>query len=181
MVYGLIDYTQLLQRLKTHDQEAFAILYQHARKRLYVLAYSITNDEAASKDIVQDFFIDFWENKLYLNITQTLEGYLLFSIRNRALKFNRAKLTQQKHTQSMALPSNTGFFSRLEHKELKNELFQAIGRLPPMAEKVFKMHYLDHLSHAQIADQLHISKSTVSSHMDRALKELRNGLKNTNT
>jgi RNA polymerase sigma factor, sigma-70 family len=180
MVYGLIDYPRLLQRLKSHDQEAFTVLYQHARKRLYVLAYSITNDEAASKDIVQDFFVDFWENKLYQKITQTLEGYLLFSIRNRALKYNREKASQQKQAQALPLPSNAGFFSRLEHRELKNELFQAISRLPPMAEKVFRMHYLDHLSHAQIAEQLHISKSTVSSHMDRALKELRTGLKNTN-
>ncbi|MGC4233631.1 MAG: sigma-70 family RNA polymerase sigma factor [Niabella sp.] len=179
MTYGLLDYSQLLQRLKHHDQEAFNILYEHARKRLYVLAYSITNDEAASKDIIQDFFIDFWENKLFLNITKTLEGYLMFAIRNRALKYNQAQASLLKRTQSLPLPSNAKFLNRIEHKELKTEIFQAIGRLPPMAEKVFKMHYLDHLSHAQIAEQLHISKSTVSSHMDRALKELRIVLKNT--
>lgn len=179
MTYGTLDYTQLLQRLQQQDLNAFNILYERARKRLYVLAYSITADEAASKDIVQDFFIEFWENKLFENVTQSLEGYLIFSIRNRALKYNRAQASLLKNVQSLPVPSNVKMMNGIEHNELKNEIYEAIGRLPPMAEKVFKMHYLEQLSHAQIAEQLHISRSTVSNHMTRALKELRVVLKNT--
>jgi RNA polymerase sigma-70 factor (ECF subfamily) len=179
MTPALFDYTNLLQRLQQHDLDAFNILYSRSRKRLFVLAYSITADDAVSKDIVQDFFIDFWENRRYEHIKQSLEGYLIFAIRNKALKYNRAQASLLKKAQSMPLPAAVAATHVIEHRELEREIDQAISLLPPMAGKVFRLHYLEHLSHLQIAEQLGISKSTVSSHMDRALKELRVTLRNT--
>ncbi len=177
MATDYTDYTMLLVQLRQHDLSAFDRLFRHARKRLYVLAYSITKDAEAAKDVVQEFFIDFWQNRRYDNIQHSLEHYMLFAVRNRALKHNRNQASLARKNEFLPEMSATTTLSSLEQAELKKEMDAVIDRLPPMAGRVFKLHYIEHLSHAQIAEQLGISKSTVSSHMDRALKELRVTLK----
>ncbi len=170
-------YTILLVQLQQHELAAFDHLFRHARKRLYVLAYAITTDREAAKDIVQEFFIDFWQNRRYENIQHSLEHYMLFAVRNRAIKYNRNKTSISRKNELLPEISTETTLNSLEQAELKKEMDEAIGRLPPMAGKVFKLHYVEYLSHTQIAEHLGISKSTVSSHMDRALKELRVTLK----
>ncbi|QEH41552.1 RNA polymerase sigma-70 factor [Chitinophaga sp. XS-30] len=170
-------YTILLTQLQQHDLAAFDHLFHHARKRLYVLAYAITQDAEAAKDIVQEFFIDFWTNRRYEHIERSLEHYMLYAVRNRSLKHNRHQASLAEKTQLLPQNSATTTLHHLEQAELKQEMDRAIRQLPPMAGKVFQLHYIEHLPHAQIAEQLGISKSTVSSHMDRALRELRTVLK----
>lgn len=171
------DYTILLAQLRLHDPVAFDTLFRQARKRLYVLAYSITGDPEASKDVVQEFFIDFWANQRYAHIEHSLEHYMLFAVRNRALKYIRNQASTARKNQLLPERSPETLLNNLEQEDLKLEMNRVIAQLPPMAGKVFQLHYIEHLSHAQIAEQLGISKSTVSSHMDRALKELRATLK----
>jgi len=172
------DYTILLVQLQQHSLAAFDELFHLARKRLYVLAYSITHDTDAAKDIVQEFFIDFWENRRYERIEQSLEHYMLFAVRNRSLKYLRSQAAAARKNQALpGRPAETSL-NHLEQEDLRKEMDKAIEHLPPMARRVFRLHYMEHLPHAQIAEQLGISTSTVSSHIDRALKELRVTLKN---
>lgn len=178
MAIGNSNYTLLLARLRQHDPAAFDDLFHHARKRLYVLAYSITGDPEGAKDVVQEFFIDFWVHRRYENIEQSLEYYMVYAVRNRALKYVRKQASLAR--KNLLLPEKLAgaIPVSLEQAELKREIDNAIDQLPPMAGKVFRLHYIEHLSHIQIADRLGISKSTVSSHINRALKELRVTLKN---
>lgn len=178
MATGNTDYTSLLAKLRQRDLSAFDELFHLARKRLYVLAYSITGDSEGSKDLVQEFFIDFWVNRRYEHIKHSLEHYMLYAVRNRALKYIRSQASLARKRQQLPERSTALIFNNLEQAELKKEMDDAINRLPPMAGKVFRLHYIEHLSHIQIAALLGIRKSTVSSHIDRALKELRNALKN---
>jgi RNA polymerase sigma-70 factor (ECF subfamily) len=51
-------------------------------------------------------------------------------------------------------------------------LAAAIAALPPQCRRVFTLHKLQGLSHAEIATKLHISRSAVEKHMGVALKHL---------
>ncbi|SEM45478.1 RNA polymerase sigma-70 factor, ECF subfamily [bacterium A37T11] len=42
-------------------------------------------DEAAAEDLVQTIFIEFWQKQLYLQIEESLEGYLFRAVHNRSL------------------------------------------------------------------------------------------------
>lgn len=176
------DYDILLKRLKLLDWDAFDYLYSHTRVRLYILAYTILKDETAAQDLVQDLFIDLWERKLFLNIQSALKTYLMRAVRNRAYVYLEKLATQKKlkiqfdYLEGKQHSTN----NKVENDELSKELDKAIAKLPPMSAKVFKLHYLHQLSHSSIAEQLQISKSTVSGHMDRALKILRSELKKMN-
>lgn len=172
------DYTQLLARLKAHDPAAFDQLYTHARNRLYVLAYTMVQDSEVARDLVQELFADLWEKQLYRQIHESLIAYLLQAVRNRSLHYLRKQQNRQRLLQLLPRGAESIMPVPLENAELNKTIQAAIDELPPMAAKVFRLHYIEHLSHAEIALQLGISKSTVSSHMDRALKSLRSTLKN---
>jgi len=170
------EHQQLLEALKANDKEAFLRLYLHFRKRLFATAYLIVKDTETAKDLVQDFFIDFWQNQRYQNIQAALQTYLTHSIKNRALNWKKKQEAIARLRQSMTLRRSEETPYYLEHEELNREIAKAIHELPPMASRVFELHYIERLSHKEIAEQLRISKSTVSSHLDRALKELRKKL-----
>jgi RNA polymerase sigma-70 factor (family 1) len=171
------EYNHLLVRLKLRDLTAFNELYKTSRNRLLVLAFYITDNEEAAKDLVQEFFIDLWEKTLYNNIEGSLKNYLIASIRNRAINYQKKQGTINALKSHLQPGSEKPIVYDIENEELKTKIEFAIQQLPPMASKVFRLHYQEHLSHKEISRMLQISTSTVSSHIDRALKELREVLK----
>jgi RNA polymerase sigma-70 factor (family 1) len=177
MLKSNADHQKLLEALKSNDKEAFQQLYKHFRRRLFVVAYLILKDVETTKDLVQDFFADFWENQRYNNINIALQTYLTHAIRNRAVNWKKKEevISRLRQSADMRRLGQTSY--PIEDKELNKQIYKAINQLPPMALKVFEMHYIDRLSHNEISEHLGISKSTISSHLDRALKELRNSLK----
>jgi len=170
------DNALLLKSLSNRDLKAFEYLYHHTRNRLYVLALSIVQDEEAARDLVQDLFIDLWYFRLFETITVSLNAYLFQSVRNRAYNYKEKARTQDKLKQAY-IPQAAETHFPLENEELGMIIQAAIDQLPRMAGQVFRMQYIDKLTHVEIAARLGISKFTVSSHMDRALKKLRAELK----
>jgi RNA polymerase sigma-70 factor (family 1) len=171
------DNELLLQRLRNNDLKAFEYLYRNSRNRLFVLALSILKDEYAARDLVQDFFIDLWYFRIFETVTTSLNAYLFQSVRNRAYNYREKLQTQEKLKQGYITPGQDMMRYPLENEELGELINRAIDRLPTMAGKVFRMQYIDKLSHVEIAEKLGISKHTVSNHIARALKELRASLK----
>ena len=53
--------------------------------KLCIYAVQLTDSFEMAEDIVQDFFIYFWEKKYYLKINQNLRYYLYLSVRNAAI------------------------------------------------------------------------------------------------
>lgn len=79
----------LLKQLKARDIRAFNYLYTHNRKWLYVLAFSILKDKRDAQELVQELFIDFWQEALHQHITSSIKSYLSKAIKNKAYNFTR--------------------------------------------------------------------------------------------
>lgn len=176
---GSIDYSQLLRALKAFDLDAFDMLYLNTREKLFTYSFSILKDETAAQDLVQDFFIDFWENKLFLNINTGLIGYLMRSVRNRSvdyIKKEQHRKRQQKDYEELEA-QKVEVNDKIAIQEMGQELNTALSKLSPMQGKVFQLHYIEKLSYKEIAEQLHISPATISNHISGALKILRQELK----
>ena len=176
MLDNYSDNAILLKALSRSDLKAFEYLYQHSRNRLYVLALSILRDEDAARDLIQDLFIDLWYFRIFETVTISLNAYLFQSVRNRAYNYKDKIRTRDKLKQKYVLQEAETYYP-LENEELGKIIQGAIDRLPKMAGRVFRMQYIDKLTHVEIAEKLGISKYTVSGHMDRALKKLRAELK----
>jgi RNA polymerase sigma-70 factor (ECF subfamily) len=65
----------------------------------------------------------------------------------------------------------------LEFNELKVKIELAISNLPDYCRKVFEMSRFEELKNREIAEKLAVSQKTVEAHLTKALKILRNELK----
>ena len=60
----------------------------------------------------------------------------------------------------------------LEGRQRLHRVAAMVASFPPQRRRVFTLHKLEGLSHAEIAQQLGISRSAVEKHMSAALKQL---------
>ncbi len=177
MAKNYLDENVLLRSLKNKDSKAFEYLYNESRNRLFLLVVSIVSDAEVAKDIVQEFFVDFWHHELYNKVRVSVKSYLYTALNSRALMHLRGERSYAKMIDTLTPYDHSATYYPLENEELKKELYKAINKLPPTAQRVFRMHYIEHLSYAEIAGMIGISISTVGNHIDRALKGLRADLK----
>lgn len=174
----------LLEQLKAEDQRAFDQLYHTYRHWLLVSAITILRNETEAEEVVQEFFIDFWQNQRYNNITvytgNFMKNFLFVSIRNRCFNHlardetRRRRFSRIMLTDKFSLPLN-----HLENEELRNRLDSAIKQLTPGQSAVFKMAYLSNKTRKEIAAEMGISTETVKKQIALALKTLRDYLKET--
>jgi len=73
-------------------------------------------------------------------------------------------------------PDHSEVIKRIENRELRSEIRQAIDELPDKCKEVFKLSYLHDMKNKDIADVMGISLRTVEAHMYKALKILREKL-----
>ncbi|HEU4555551.1 MAG TPA: sigma-70 family RNA polymerase sigma factor [Chitinophaga sp.] len=180
----------LLEQLKAEDPGAFAFFYGKYRKYLMIAATSMLGNEVEAQDLVQEFFIDFWERQLYMRIDPAQSKNREMVIRNYVHKvvYNRCidKLAQRKTQEQRiaqipvpdeAVPPQIRMEADERHRELLWSLNTAIARIPPLSAQVFELSYIQHKSRMEIALQMGVSPHTVKNQLLRAMKILRSHLK----
>ncbi|SEW04739.1 RNA polymerase sigma-70 factor, ECF subfamily [Chitinophaga sp. YR573] len=85
----------LLKQLKTRNIQAFDYLYTSNRKWLYVLALSIVKNKLVAMELVQEMFIDFWQQALDQYAIPSIKSYLSNTLKNRAYNFIRNKCSHE--------------------------------------------------------------------------------------
>ena len=78
----------ILGRLE-NDEKAFKELVDAYYTPLCVYSVQFTDSLEVSEDLVQDFFVRFWEKKLYRTVNGKLKQYLFNSIRNASIDYLR--------------------------------------------------------------------------------------------
>lgn len=76
--------------------ENFERLYSEYKPRFIIIARSYIRNNMAAEDIVTDSFLYFWENKDKLNITTTIQAYILGSVKHGCLEWLRNQKTDSK-------------------------------------------------------------------------------------
>lgn len=168
---------ELLAALKTGSVEAFDHFYHLYREWLLITAMTILQDEEEAQELVQEFFIDFWQHALYkrigLSTITTLKNFLFVSIKNRCLNRISKDETRKKRLSWLQHPPYVTPDTRLEKSELRAQLEGAINLLPLKQSQVFRLAYQEHKTRKEIAAVMDISEETVKKHVASALKTLR--------
>lgn len=170
----------LLAKIAAGDEQAFALLLDQYRGRVFshVLTYVKIYDEAI--EIVQDIFIKIWVQRERLTEVNDFPAYLFIISRNylvsaiRKRVMDRVILQDEDMLHEIIRPDNT-----LETKELEKYIADAVAQMPPRQRMVFNLSRHARLSQEEIAAKMNISKRTVKFHMTAALNSLRLFLKDT--
>jgi RNA polymerase sigma-70 factor (ECF subfamily) len=168
----------LVKLLQTDALQAIQLIYKKYHLPLFHTAYRILSTEEEAKDVVQEVFIKFWESRLRLEISSSLQAYLHRAVINTALNH----LQKNKKTFSTSLEksyqiSNPATAQPMMKEELEEAIQRAIQGLPTRCRLVFSLNRYEGLSYKEIAASLSISTKAVEKEMMKALKLLRKYLK----
>jgi RNA polymerase sigma-70 factor (family 1) len=171
---------ELLTRISGGDEAAFAQLFNVWHQRLGAFIYRLTESPTLTQEIVQDVFLRLWLKRHLLGEVKDVKAYLFTAARNQTFNSLR-KIARQRNGQAQLLESlslsENHPQEEMDTLEVYTQLLdQAVQRLPNQQQKVYLLHRRQGLSHAQIAEQLHLSVETVKKHMQLALKALRQDL-----
>ncbi len=157
------------------DREAFRLLFETYKDRVYSVAYySFGGDEAAASDITQQIFL-----KL-MNAIGQFRGESQFTTWLHRLVVNACIDEQRKRRRFEGLEAirmiqrsdRRSQERRFERRELADSVKVAIGELKPKFRMPVLLKYVEGLSYEEIAEVLGCSKGTVASRLNRGHKEL---------
>lgn len=135
-----MTYIYNIEKIKKGDETEFHLFFNHFYPKLMSIACRFVDEEEA-KDLVQDIFIAFWEQKASLK-ANNLESFLHRWLQNRCINHlkhqevvsayeakiriaeARAKYMQENSDKNTTL-------LHLQHQELRLQIEEAINKLPP--------------------------------------------------
>jgi len=170
-----------MREIKADNMFAFDLLYKKYSKKLFRFAHSILKSTEESENILQDVFLNLWENRNKVENNSAVKYYIFTTAYNSSITLirRRARETQFiEHLKSLQELNEEPVNIEVEYNELKSRLAEIIDLLPERQKEVYILHKVEGIKYKEIADRLNISVNTVENHMSRALKTIRKNLGN---
>ncbi len=161
------------------DKSAFEQVFRAYYQPLCNYAVPLIKDVDEAEEVVQNVFFNIWNKRGELEVT-SLKSYLYRAVRNdclNKLKHGKIKAVYAEDYKKTANSTFDDASKTLQAKELNRHIQEAIGALPEQCGIVFRMSRFENLKYSEISEQLGISVKTVENHMGKALKVLRQRLK----
>lgn len=170
-----------IKKIQDGDMGEFERLFKKYYEPLCRHAFNILNDMDTAEDLVQEFFYQFWKNRMALTVRLSLNAYLYQSIRNNALRHlehlavrkNYAEKVFSGHQDTSMDPAPTD----AELHDLTRVIENTLNQMPERCSRIFRMNRFDGKKYREIADILSISVKTVEAEMGKALQIFRKSLK----
>ncbi len=171
---------ELLDRFRKDDQSALKFLFDSYHVSLCVLAYRLVKDREAAKDVVQEVFVKFWKNRKATDINTSIVAYLKRAVINTSL--NHIEKYQHYSKVQLDQLNKPPQVQSSDHDQASNELSmlleEAVSKLPVRTRAVFILIRSEEMTYKEAAASLDISTKAVEKEMMKALKLLREMLKN---
>lgn len=139
---------------------------------LCLVAFSIVKDKDIAKDIVQDFFVSFWNKRDTISISTSFEAYAKKSVKNLSLQYLKKKKKEQRLHEIILMEVNKTKQSS-DKPKINQKLIELVNKLPEKRKEIFVSAVLEGKSYAEIAKTNNISVNTVKTQMKRAYTFLR--------
>ena len=145
-------------------------------------AFLITRDKTRAEDVVQEVFLRIFQRPNQFDENRPFEPYLMRSVINSALNVCRDEKN------SISLEGNAelveGLISRaasvesqVEYSQIKSEILNALGQLPPRQRAAIVQRYYLDMSEKEMALALDAAPGTVKWLLNSARASLRDLLK----
>jgi RNA polymerase sigma-70 factor, ECF subfamily len=172
---------RIVEACRAGDREAFRLLFETHRDRVYSVAlYFFGGDEATASDVTQQVFV-----KLFDKIGQ-FHGDAEFTTWLYRMATNACIDEQRKRRRFLPFGDAFGMKEprarmqqeeRAARREVADSVKQAVATLKPKLRVVMLLKYFEELSYEEIAEVLGCSKGTVASRLNRGHKILARKLK----
>lgn len=167
-----------IEKIRLGDTLEFEKLYRHFFQSFVLFANKYVYDLEVAENIVQDVFINVWQNRSNLEPSRNIKTYLYTSVKNHALNYLKHQKVERSYKETIQIEERDDLTPEtlFRLKELELQVNKALKDLTEKRRRIFLMSRNDHLSYAEIAEILGVSIKTVENQMGKALKTLRSYL-----
>ena len=173
--------TEIIESCRLGDRDAFRVLYDLYKDRVYSIAlYFFHGDPAAASDVTQQVFL-----KLIVSIDQfrgdaEFSTWLYRLVVNACTDAARSRkphtvISDRSHMEAFAAPGSQE--ADYERAQTANSVRTAVSALPPKFRMAVLLRYFEDLSYEEMAAVLNCSMGTVASRLSRGHKILADRLK----
>jgi RNA polymerase sigma-70 factor (family 1) len=167
-------------KLKAGEEKAFDYFFNQYYSGMCVFGNKFMKNPHLTEEIVQDVFLKFWRGRKAIDINTSIKSYLFASVKNQCIDVLKHRKVSNEYIEKMikSLPgSKNETWDTFVESELYELLVKAVEKLPPECQKIFRDSRFKHLPNKEIALKLELSIKTVENQLTKALKIIKNELK----
>jgi RNA polymerase sigma-70 factor (ECF subfamily) len=174
--------SDLIARAQQGDAEAFAVIFDAHKMRVYSLCFRMTNNTAEAEDLAQESFMQVFRKLATFRGDSAFSTWLYRITVNTVLMHFRRKSLQRvsldepyrNHENAETVRREYGSKDgRLESSLSRLALTQAISELPEGYRAIFLLHEVEGYQHREIAKLLGCSVGTSKSQLHKAKLKIR--------
>ncbi|QDK81977.1 RNA polymerase sigma-70 factor [Spirosoma sp. KCTC 42546] len=171
----------LRKAFEQEPRKGFELLFRQYYTPLCSHAVRFVYSRQLAEDLVSEVFYQFYRTEAYRKVRSSFISYLFTAVRNEAYTHLRKEFgktdsidsTTENHLQgSQPQPD-----SEVHFNNLYLAVTEAINHLPAQCRRVFLLSRFENKKYDEIAAELQISPRTVEVHISKALKHLRQTLR----
>lgn len=173
------NHTNIVDSLNNGQQQALDGLFTQYYRALVYFAMRIIKNQEEAEDIVIESFSRLWNNRERMESVQNIKGFLYLTTRNACVDYVRAQKKIRdikKELQLLADPVMQDIDIETTRAETLRHIYEEMEKLPQQCRNVFKLSVIKGLKSRDIASELNISVSNVTSQKSRAIRLLRTAL-----
>ena len=167
----------LLSRLSENDEEAFKELFNTYCHRVNAFALKLTRTAALAEETVQDVFMKIWVSRKTLTSVDNFQSYLFAIVRNHVYNKLKRMALEEKAKVIFRNELLLEIEAKQEEQEIvearKQLLQQVVDAMPRQQRMVYDLCHREGLKYEEAAVKLNISRLTVKTHMQHALRAIR--------
>jgi RNA polymerase sigma-70 factor (ECF subfamily) len=166
---------EVIEACQRGDWDAFRLLFETHKDRVYSIALRYCGDESAAMDIAQETFLKLLSSIQDFRGNASFESWLYRIVVNRCLDHQRRGRRLMPFLEGLldivSAPAES-VLQELLRVEMTKDVQRIVGTLPPEQRIVVVLRYTEGLAYDQIAEILGCSAGTVASRLNRAHKVL---------
>jgi len=165
--------------LSKGDLKAYEMFFKTHYNHLCNYANTFLKDRDEAEEVVQNSFATLWEKRQTIQISGSVKSYMFSMVQNNSLNVLKHEKVKQKHVGEVLATTKEADTDdpEIHAVELEERIFSALQKLPEKCRMVFKLSRFEELKYAEIADKMEISIKTVENQMGKALRLMREELR----
>jgi RNA polymerase sigma-70 factor, ECF subfamily len=179
--------SELIQQIKAGDSQAFSLLYETHKRRVFSLCFSMLRDYELAEDVTHDTFLFAFRRLNSFRRDSAFSTWLhriavnsvLMHIRHRKSRISsELSIDEMNSIEDESRSELVGAEDKwLESSIDRIELLKAIDELPPGYRIVVVLHDVEGYNHEEIAGMLGCSVGTTKSQLHKARLKMRSLLR----
>lgn len=179
--------TEISKRIRENDEKAFEIVFHAWYASLIRFCNEYVLEIETARNIAQSVYMKLWERRHLIDENASLKAFIYTMARNECISYLKhlkaearffknttARFADQMHAYDALTELD---FARIDLEKIEEIVDDTIAGLPERCREIFQMSRYQNLKNREIAEQLGITVKAVEANLTRAIKTLKENLK----